>query len=146
MSTFAERLAQAIEEDGRTIAEITRACGIGQPMIYKYTHGTSYPRKASIDALCKGLGITERWLTSGLGEKSAEKEKETAMKAEAERKFHATRVVNGKDKRQLEDIELVISHIRDMNLSSDEMLAVYTTLAEIRNELECKVLFNGMTA
>lgn len=146
MTTFAERLSMAITEDGRTRGEIATACGTSTAQLLKWERGEASPRLNSIRGLCTGLGITERWLTSGLGEKSAEKQKENAMKAEAEKKFHSARVTNGKDKRQLEDLNLVINHIRDMNLSSDEMKAIYITLSELRNEVEARTLFNGMTA
>ena len=146
MSTFAERLSQAITEDGRSRGEIASACGTVTASLLRWERGESTPRVNSVKGLCAGLGVTERWLMSGLGEKSAVKHEENVMKAKAEEKFKTTRIINGKDKRQLEDIEMVIDHIRDMNISSDEMLAIYTTLSEIRNDLECKVLFNGMTA
>ena len=45
------------------------------------------------------------------------------------------------DKRKLEDLELLIKHLPDLRIGRDEKMAIYMTVAELRDELAIKVLF-----
>lgn len=148
MSTFGERIMEARLDKDMSQSQLTRALGLSSSStVFNWEHDISMPRNLETRKKIAGvLGVTEKWLSTGLGEKSAEKSEEKAMQIKAEQKLKTTVIVNGKDKRKLEDINLAINHIRDMNISVDEMKAIYLTLVEIRTEVECRVLFNGMTA
>lgn len=147
MSTIGERIKEAREDKGITCNALATLLGVGSSTTYNWEHGISEPRNLEMrQKIADTLGVTERWLSSGLGEKSAEKHEENVVQLKAEQKARTTVMYNRKDKRQLEDIELIIHHLRDMNISLDEMRAVHLTLSEIRTDLESKVYFNGVSA
>ena len=147
MSTFGERLKEAREEKGISSWALAKVLGVGGSTTYNWENDISLPRNIETRRkIADALNVTETWLSTGTGEKSAEKREEQVMQVKAEQKFKTTTVYNRKDKRQLEDIELVIHHLRDMDISVDEMRAVHLTLSEIRTDLEGKVYFNGVSA
>lgn len=148
-TTFAQRLATARAEKNISSASLCAKVGLSTTTLYNWEHELSSPRseksRALVKAIADELGVTERWLTSGFGEKSAEKAEEQRLAAVEARTPPTTVKYRASDKRQLEDIELLIAHLRELQISTDEKKAVFITLSEIRNDLEMKVLF-GVSA
>lgn len=61
--TFANRLRQAMENNGITAAELSRRTGLSKPLLSQYLHGTK--NSARQDMLCilaDALGVSEPWL------------------------------------------------------------------------------------
>ena len=146
MQKFSDRLAEARTEKNISRASLAAQVGLSEQTLYNWESGIASPTTAKsrecVKLIAERLGVTETWLTAGIGIKSLEEHRAAVEKREAEQKFREVKTVNRKDQRQLEDIELVIHHLRDMNLSSDEIKAIHLTLSEIRADLECKVLFS----
>lgn len=139
--TMGKRITKAREEAGLSKSEVARRIGISPASFGMWEADKTKPRNFELQkALAETLGVTVPWLMSGFGEQSAKVVEETSAKIQAERKAKEVYVISGKDKRMLEDIELVIRHLRDLNISSDEKDAVYYTLAEIRNDVERRVI------
>lgn len=140
-ATFAERLAEARTEMGIGSSEASRRMGVSPSTYYNWEHGISKPQNMEMrNKLADVFGVTETWLSTGLGEKSAKRKDEVIMQAKIEKKDKAEFCVRSKDVRMLQDIEFVIQHLRDINASRDEKEACYLTLAEIRNDIECRVV------
>lgn len=153
MSTFGERLIEA--RGNLSTSNAAKKVGVKYRTYYNWEHDIAKPLKDStIRNIADAFGVTYNWLVAGVGEKDKAKHAELlriqqtphpvaqgqSVPSDApKKKFFA------KDARQLEDIELVIKHLKDMNLSDDEKKAVFLTLSEIRTDLEVKVLF-GVTA
>ena len=142
MTTFGERLKQTRKELDLTQTELAELVGCAPQGISFYENGEVVPKKAEIrNNLCDVLGVTERWLFSGTGEKSASVAEAMAEEAKAEERSRSRVIYSVKDERQLEDIELLIHHIKDMDIPLNKKRTIHRTLSDIRGELECKVLF-----
>lgn len=142
LKTFAERLSDARNTLGISASEAARRMGISAQTFRNWELGATFPQNVEVrKKLAVVMGVTETWLYSGLGVKSAEEQEKITMQAQEERKAKTEVVYRACDKRQLEDIELIIHHIRELGITDDEKRAVHMTLSEIRLDLEGKVLF-----
>lgn len=142
MTTFGERLRSMRTEAGITQKELSELVGCVPQAISQYERGEYVPRNEEIrKSLCDVLGVTETWLFSGTGEKTV-KEREAVIAENIAREKAKTQVVfYAKDARHLKAVEMVISHLRDMDVSLDEKKTIHKALSEIRGELECRVIF-----
>lgn len=142
---FADRLTEARTEAGLSKSMLAKEAGISAQTIYDWESGRGTPTQASsvekVRRIAARLGVTETWLTSGCGEKSAAKRAEKVAEMAAEKQAKEVYVVRGKDKRMYEDIDLCIKHLRSLDVSETEKRAIFVTLAEIRTDLEERVVF-----
>ena len=138
---FGARLAEVRAELGLNKSQMAKRCGLKASTTYdNWERGITSPINSDvIRKVANELGVTERWLRSGAGEKSAKKVEEQKMEAKIEKLDREVFTVNASDVRRLEDIQLVINHLRDLNISRDEKEACYLTLAELRNDIEMNV-------
>lgn len=138
---FGARLAEVREELGLNKSQMAKKCGLATSTTYNnWELGITSPVNAeALRKTADALGVTERWLRSGVGEKSAKKVEEQKVEAKIEKLDREVFTVNASDVRRLEDIQLVINHLRDLNISRDEKEACYLTLAELRNDIEMNV-------
>ena len=142
MTTFGERLRQARKEAGFTQTELAELIGSANQLISQYENGYCQPRNEELKRnLCDALGVTDAWLFAGFGAQTTEEAQAQVEKHKAEQKAKTEIVYSAKDERQLRDIELVISHLKSLDISLNDKRNVHKTLSEIRGELECKVLF-----
>ncbi len=66
MTTWHERLHEAMEKSGVSAADLSRATGISPAGIKKWIDGvTQQPRYDDVEAACKILGVTTQWLMTG---------------------------------------------------------------------------------
>ena len=149
LTTFAQRLTTARTQKNISSSSLCSKVGMSTTTLYNWEHELSSPRgeksRALVKAVADALGVTERWLTSGVGEMDAAKAEAQRLAAIEARTPPTTVRYRAADKRQLEDIELLIKHLRELSLSTDEKKAIFMTLSEIRTDLEVKVLF-GVSA
>ena len=142
---FAERLAEARKEAGLSRGALAGLAGISPQTVTDWESGKTEPKQVNsvekVRKLAAACGVTESWLNSGYGEKSAKKQAEKAAEHAAEQKAKTVYIVNAKDKRMYEDIDLCIKHLRSLDVSDTEKRAIFLTLAEIRTDLEEKVVF-----
>ena len=138
---FGARLAEVRAELGLNKSQMAKKCGLATSTTYNnWELGITSPINSEvIRKVANELGVTERWLRSGTGEKSAKKVEEQKVEAKIEKLDREVFTVNASDVRRLEDIQLVINHLRDLNISRDEKEACYLTLAELRNDIEMNV-------
>ena len=130
---FGARLAEVREELGLNKSQVAKKCGLKSPTTWdNWERGNTAPQNAeAVRNIANALGVTERWLRTGTGEKSAQ--------AKIEKLDREVYTVSASDVRKLEDIQLVINHLRDLNISRIEKEACYLTLAELRNDIEMNV-------
>ncbi len=147
MSTFAERLVESRKTKGVTPSQLCSEIGMSGQTLYNWETGVSTPSTAKsrekAKAIAEYLGVTETWLMSGAGVRTIEEKEQAIMQAKERTTPPTTVVYRAKDKRALEDIELLIHHLKELNLSTDEKKAIFLTLSEIRSDLELKVLFGA---
>lgn len=62
---FAERLALAIYNSGKSQLEVGKACGLTKNSIYQYTDGTSLPNAYVLAVLCAVLNVSADYLLFG---------------------------------------------------------------------------------
>lgn len=138
---FGARLAEVREELGLNKSQVAKKCGLKSPTTWdNWERGNTAPQNAeAVRNIANALGVTERWLRTGTGEKSAQKVEEKKVEAKIEKLDREVYTVSASDVRKLEDIQLVINHLRDLNISRIEKEACYLTLAELRNDIEMNV-------
>ena len=142
MSTFGERLKQKRIEKELTQSELAELVGCVSQAISQYESGAFIPRRHGIiEGLCDVLGVTESWLFGGFGEADAEAREQKKEENRETAKAKTQIIYYAKDERQLKDIELLISHLRSLDVSMTEKKAIHHTLSEIRRDLENRVLF-----
>jgi DNA-binding phage protein len=55
--TFADRLRMAIEESGRSVADVAEAAGLDRVTVYQLLRTETDPRWSTVQALAAALGI-----------------------------------------------------------------------------------------
>lgn len=144
MTTFKERLEEARTNAGLSIPQLAEKAGVSYQSLWYWETKGKLPRdKETLAKIARALGLSEVWLSSGVGEKMEAdriKKHEEFVKARKEKEDEVI-IYRAADKRRLQDIELLISHLRSLDVSLDEKRAIHLTLSEIRADLENKVLF-----
>ena len=142
MTTFGERLKEERVKAGLSQGELAELVGCSNQAISNWELGLNIPKNAKYrEALCDVLELTETYLFSGIGEASkavAEQKQEEARK----QKIESERIVySAKDRVNLESVNLLIKHIVNLPIDTEEKRKVHGTLSQFRTELESKVLF-----
>jgi transcriptional regulator with XRE-family HTH domain len=70
MDTLAKRVAEAINNSGKDIPQIAKACGISVQAVYKWINGLSMKISGEhLVELARETNYEARWIISGKGEK-----------------------------------------------------------------------------
>lgn len=138
---FKERIKSLRKEHGLTMKEASQLIGCPMGTYVNWEYGRVYPKPSSVKKIAGAFDVTERWLETGLGEKSREEEEKKIEEAK-ERKVMENRVVYRKeDKDELEGINLCIRYLPTMQCTRNEKRQIHAVLSKYRGELEGKVLF-----
>lgn len=62
---FKDRFNQAVENSGKTRAQISRETGISEPLLHFYSKGETTPKYGKLLVLCKSLNVSPSWLMYG---------------------------------------------------------------------------------
>ena len=62
VATFSKRLAEAIEDDGRSVTEIAIAANMSKQTISAYIHAKRRPKKNGLEAIARALNVSAAWL------------------------------------------------------------------------------------
>ena len=62
MTTFAERLQQALADRGMSQRELADMAGVHPSTIYRWLYEDTLPRRAQLRAVAQALGVDEDWL------------------------------------------------------------------------------------
>ena len=137
--TVGERIILKREELGLSQRELAEKIGVNQATLSKWESDRMAPRSKNLQALADALKVTPAYIT--LGDTTPKPVQVAPGTFVPAKKIEPTRKYSLKDKRKLDDIELLIKHIPDMNLEPDILKSIYLTVAEIRDDLTVKVLF-----
>ena len=163
MAKFGARLKEARTRKGATQEELASIAGVNRGMISFWENDKCVCRdKVKVQLLADFLGCDFDWLMYGK-EVSAEKPKEIRKFPDLTNKSHigiitntpkpkdvpqvtmsepvASVVYKAEDGRRLDDINMIIRHMRDMNLTREEKIRCHKTLSHFRTQLETVVLF-----
>lgn len=67
MTTWNDRLNQAMQDKGMNTAQLARAMGVSAPGMKKWVDGvTAQPKYADVMAACRALEISPEWLMDGI--------------------------------------------------------------------------------
>lgn len=136
--TTGERIKMKREELHLSQRQLAEKLGTNQATIHKWEAGISTPRSYNLQALADALGVTPAYIT--IGDTTPKPVQIGPGTYAPAKKIEPAKKYSLKDKRKLDDIELLIRHIPDMDLEPDILKSIYLTVAEIRDDLTVKVL------
>jgi transcriptional regulator with XRE-family HTH domain len=74
-----QRIRQAIEAAGVSLAEASRSTGVSYPTLMQYLSGKRSPAAHQLAALCSGTGINANYILNGIGNPLLNTNQDTAM-------------------------------------------------------------------
>lgn len=136
-----DRLLEIRTEHGLTRDEASVMVGASHSSWSNWESGRYAPKSDFIKVIADTFGVTERWLSVGLGEKTKEEAEAKAKVAEAKRRDESEVAYNKEDEERLRDIETVIKYIKQMDVPKERKRHIHRTLSQYRTDLENIVLF-----
>lgn len=64
-----DRIAERLEEIGKTKGEMYKACRVTSPAVSQWRSGKTRPGVDTLQRICDFLGVSYEWLTTGSGQK-----------------------------------------------------------------------------
>ena len=164
VGTFGTRLRQLRMDKGYSTTNLGLMIGVTPQTINNWEMNRTSPSEQNIQNIADVFRVEKEYLTDGIKEEAVENtvsnkpepvtvEIKTATKditdelretrAEEHKRLsmQEPKVFNKRDKRILEDLEVIIKHLPDLKMSKDEKKSLYLTVSELRNDYESKVLF-----
>ena len=139
---FAERLRSERENVHLKQTELAELMGVSQNTIWNWEQPNGrFPKPDKIKELASIFGVTEKWLETGLGERTPEEALAKAEEVQARMKDEKVTAFNREDEERLRDIETVIKFIKQMDARKDRKRHIHRTMSAYRTELENIVLF-----
>ena len=158
MSNFGERLKHLRSQKGISQAQIAKYIDVNPGLVSQWENGKCMLRdKEKQKSLAHFLGTTYEYLIFGNVESVVRKEAEESkadtakitLKEAPKAAFEKTRPVykdepliyKAEDGRKLDDLNLLIRHLRDMHITTEEKRRLHNRLSQMRTEAESVVLF-----
>ena len=141
MAKFGERLKEARARKGVSQTALAKIAGVNAGMISFWENDKCVCRdKSKVLVMANFLGCDFDWLMYGKNPQIEKPEpKDTPQVTMSEPV--ASVVYKAEDGRRLDDINMIIRHMRDMNLTREEKIRCHKTLSYFRTQLETVVLF-----
>lgn len=166
MKTFGDRLREQREKNGLSQRDVAALMGCSGNTIGNYELGKTYPTKEFTEKLAELYGVTYDSLMkiepeekpvriftapkqdfpgvtqvkAAWADELPPKKEEPAPMPSPIKKDDAV-VYRAEDGRKLDDINLIIRHLRDMHITDEEKKRLHKRLSQMRTEVESIVLF-----
>lgn len=138
---FKDRLTELRSENGFSMSESAQLVGVAPSTWSHWEKEDGLPRSKQIFKIAEAFGVTTKWLETGLGEKTPEKEEEKAEEIKVQ-KLESSRTIYSKESEEkLRDIETMIAFLKELDVPRERKRHIHRTLCGYRTELENVVLF-----